>query len=110
MTKMSDEIKSLLEKEPFMILCTMNEDGRPHIITVKDKWILDDERLAFCQWQMAYTELYITETLWPDFRKRDLLEAILDYQQRERRFGLTGDQIRDSEETRHTRLNRFHSQ
>lgn len=64
----------------------------------------------FMLWQMAYTELYITETLWPDFRKRDLLEAILDYQQRERRFGLTGDQIRESEETRHTRLNRFHRQ
>jgi len=64
----------------------------------------------FMLWQMAYTELYITETLWPDFRKRDLLEALLDYQQRERRFGLTGDQIRESEETHHTRLNRFHRQ
>jgi len=42
---------------------------------------------------MAYTELYFTGTLWPDFRKRELLLALLDYQRRERRFGLTGDQL-----------------
>ena len=42
----------------------------------------------FFLWQMAYTELYITDILWPDFRKQHLHEAILAYQQRERRFGL----------------------
>ena len=42
----------------------------------------------FLLWQSAYTELYFTPTLWPDFRRRHLLEAILDYQRRERRFGL----------------------
>jgi undecaprenyl diphosphate synthase len=41
----------------------------------------------FLLWQIAYSEIYITETLWPDFRVRDLLEAILDYQKRDRRFG-----------------------
>ena len=41
----------------------------------------------FLLWQIAYTELYITKTLWPDFRKDDLYEAIWSYQQRERRFG-----------------------
>lgn len=41
----------------------------------------------FLLWQMAYTELYITETLWPDFGKRELFAAILSYQERERRFG-----------------------
>lgn len=41
----------------------------------------------FLLWQIAYTELYITRTLWPDFRKEDLYEAIYSYQQRERRFG-----------------------
>jgi undecaprenyl diphosphate synthase len=41
----------------------------------------------FLLWQIAYTELYITNTLWPDFRKEDLFEAICSYQQRERRFG-----------------------
>jgi undecaprenyl diphosphate synthase len=41
----------------------------------------------FLLWQIAYTELYITNVYWPDFRKRHLIEAILDYQRRERRFG-----------------------
>ncbi len=41
----------------------------------------------FLLWQLAYTELYITESLWPDFTRNDLFAAILDYQQRERRFG-----------------------
>jgi len=45
-------------------------------------------------WQIAYTELYITAKLWPDFDKEDLYEAIVDFQSRERRFGLTGDQIK----------------
>ncbi|UJP66301.1 isoprenyl transferase [Mongoliitalea daihaiensis] len=48
----------------------------------------------FLLWQLAYTELYFTETLWPDFRKEHLWEAILDYQKRERRFGKTGAQIK----------------
>jgi undecaprenyl diphosphate synthase len=41
----------------------------------------------FLLWQIAYAELYVTETLWPDFRRADLLHAILDYQKRDRRFG-----------------------
>jgi undecaprenyl diphosphate synthase len=41
----------------------------------------------FLLWQIAYAELYVTETLWPDFRRTDLLEAVLDYQKRDRRFG-----------------------
>ena len=41
----------------------------------------------FLLWQIAYTELYVTKTLWPDFRKEDLYEAICAYQKRERRFG-----------------------
>lgn len=48
----------------------------------------------FLLWQLAYTELYFTEVLWPDFRKEHLVEAILDYQKRERRFGKTGAQIK----------------
>jgi undecaprenyl diphosphate synthase len=42
---------------------------------------------------MAYTEFYFTETYWPEFRKENLYEAILDYQKRERRFGKTSEQI-----------------
>jgi undecaprenyl diphosphate synthase len=41
----------------------------------------------FLLWQIAYAELYVTETLWPDFSRTDLLEAISEYQSRERRFG-----------------------
>ncbi len=41
----------------------------------------------FLLWQIAYAELYVTDTLWPDFRRADLLDAILDYQKRDRRFG-----------------------
>jgi undecaprenyl diphosphate synthase len=44
-------------------------------------------------WQIAYAELYFTTKLWPDFRKEDLFEAILDYQKRERRFGLISEQV-----------------
>jgi undecaprenyl diphosphate synthase len=41
----------------------------------------------FLLWQIAYAEIWVTETLWPDFRKRDLFEAIVDFQKRERRYG-----------------------
>jgi undecaprenyl diphosphate synthase len=44
----------------------------------------------FLLWQIAYAELYVTETLWPDFTRADLLRAILDYQKRDRRFGGLG--------------------
>ena len=44
-------------------------------------------------WQIAYAELYFTTKLWPDFRKEDLYEAILDFQKRERRFGKTSEQV-----------------
>lgn len=47
----------------------------------------------FLLWQIAYTELYITPTLWPDFRKEHLFEAVWSYQQRERRFGKTSEQM-----------------
>ncbi|HEV7231851.1 MAG TPA: isoprenyl transferase [Bacteroidia bacterium] len=53
-----------------------------------------EQRISnFLLWQIAYSELYFSEKLWPDFRKEDLYEAILDYQKRERRFGKTSEQI-----------------
>ena len=48
----------------------------------------------FLLWQIAYTELYFTQKLWPDYRKEDLIEAVNDFQKRERRFGKTSEQIR----------------
>jgi undecaprenyl diphosphate synthase len=47
----------------------------------------------FLLWQMAYTELFFTEVLWPDFRKKDMEEAIAAFQKRERRFGKTSEQL-----------------
>ena len=47
----------------------------------------------FLLWQAAYAELYFTDTLWPDFKEKDLVDAILDYQGRQRRFGLTEEQL-----------------
>lgn len=51
----------------------------------------------FMLWQIAYAEIYVTRTLWPNFRKRHLVKAILNYQNRERRFGLTGEQLKKRE-------------
>ncbi len=51
----------------------------------------------FFLWQLAYTEIFVTPQLWPDFGRADLIEALLDYQNRERRFGLTGKQIQTGE-------------
>ncbi len=48
----------------------------------------------FLLWQSAYTEFYFTDVLWPDFGKEDLFAAIRDYQKRERRYGLTSDQVK----------------
>jgi undecaprenyl diphosphate synthase len=51
----------------------------------------------FLLWQLAYAEIYVTKTLWPDFKKKHLIRALINYQNRERRFGLTSDQIRKRE-------------
>lgn len=45
-------------------------------------------------WQIAYAELYFTQTLWPDFRREDFYTALIDFQKRERRFGKTSDQVK----------------
>jgi undecaprenyl diphosphate synthase len=55
----------------------------------------------FLLWQIAYTEIYITDTLWPDFRREELTQILHDYQERERRFGMTGAQIK-KEPRRHS--------
>mgnify|MGYP000641301365 CR=1 FL=1 len=53
-----------------------------------------EQRISnFLLWQIAYAELYFTNTLWPDFTKEDLNHAIIEYQKRERRFGKTSEQI-----------------
>lgn len=49
----------------------------------------------FMLWQIAYSELYFTDKLWPDFKREDLYEAVIDYQNRERRFGQVSEQLND---------------
>jgi undecaprenyl diphosphate synthase len=50
----------------------------------------------FLLWQLAYTEIFITDVLWPDFRKPELLNAIEDFRNRERRFGKVSEQLKPS--------------
>jgi len=58
-----------------------------------------EQRISnFLLWQMAYAELYFTDILWPDFRKSDFFDAIIEYQNRERRFGKTSEQIETPDE------------
>jgi undecaprenyl diphosphate synthase len=53
-----------------------------------------EQRISnFLMWQISYAELYFTEKLWPDFKREDLFEAVLNYQSRERRFGKTSEQL-----------------
>lgn len=57
-----------------------------------------DHRISnFLLWQAAYTELYFTDILWPDFNETQFNEAVIDFTQRERRFGKTGDQVKQNE-------------
>ncbi|MBT5858948.1 MAG: undecaprenyl diphosphate synthase family protein, partial [Flavobacteriales bacterium] len=54
-----------------------------------------EQRISnFLLWQIAYSELYFTDVLWPEFRREDLFEAIYKYQNRERRFGKTSEQLK----------------
>ena len=58
-----------------------------------------EQRLSnFLLWQASYAEIYFTETMWPDFRKDQYLGALLDFQSRERRFGKTGEQVKENNE------------
>ena len=53
-----------------------------------------EQRISnFLLWQIAYAELYFTNILWPDFKKQDLYDALINYQNRERRFGKTSEQL-----------------
>ena len=57
-----------------------------------------EQRLSnFLLWQMAYSEFYFSEVLWPDFDKNELCKAIYEYQSRQRRYGLTGEQVTNEE-------------
>jgi len=86
-----DAIKKILKKPPKKI----DENAIPKyfydpLLPEPDLLIRTSGEMRisnFFLWQIAYTEIYVTPVLWPDFREKDLLEAIKDYQRRERRFG-----------------------
>lgn len=82
----ADDInENLIQKH----LCTSNIPDPELMIRTSGEHRISN----FLLWQLAYSELYFTDKLWPDFRKEDLFEAILDYQNRERRFGKTSEQL-----------------
>lgn len=70
-------------------LCTANYPDPELLIRTSGEYRISN----FLLWQIAYTELYFTPVLWPDFRKENLYEAILDFQNRERRFGKISEQL-----------------
>jgi undecaprenyl diphosphate synthase len=75
-------------------LCTKNIPDPELIIRTSGEFRISN----FLLYQLAYSELYFTNTRWPEFRKQNLYEAILDFQNRERRFGKTGNQIKQEAE------------
>lgn len=70
-------------------LCTASYPDPELLIRTSGEYRISN----FLLWQIAYAEFYFTDLLWPDFRKEDLYEAIVEYQKRERRFGKTSEQI-----------------
>ena len=88
----------------------VDEETVKHYITTQDMPDPDllirtsgECRLSnFLLWQLAYSELYFTKVLWPDFRKKDFYDALVNYQNRERRFGKTSDQVGNNETSKTT--------
>ncbi len=83
------DVKDINENTINSFLCTANIPEPELMIRTSGEHRISN----FLLWQLAYAELYFTEKLWPDFRKEDLYEAIIDYQNRERRFGKTSEQL-----------------
>jgi undecaprenyl diphosphate synthase len=71
-------------------LCTNNFPDPELMIRTSGEYRISN----FLLYQLAYAELYFTDVRWPDFRKQNLYEALIDYQNRERRFGKTSDQVK----------------
>ena len=82
-------IDDITEKQIEQCLCTKHIPDPELMIRTSGEHRISN----FLLWQLAYAEFYFTDKLWPDFRKDDLYEAILNYQNRERRFGKTSEQL-----------------
>ena len=101
--EVAQAVKSIVKKVQFgeLKIENINENTiQNHLFThnIPDPELLirtsGEQRISnFLLWQIAYSELYFTEILWPDFRRKNLFEAITNYQKRERRFGKTSEQI-----------------
>lgn len=92
----SDKVKNNIISLEAVDESTINEHLYTHDLPDVDLLIRTsgEQRISnFLLWQIAYAELYFTPTLWPDFREKHLYEAIIAYQQRERRFGKTSEQL-----------------
>lgn len=94
------EIAQQIENKTLSAAAITEETFKSHLCTsnIPDPELMirtsGEHRISnFLLWQLAYSELYFTDKLWPDFGKEDLFEAILDYQNRERRFGKTSEQL-----------------
>lgn len=85
-------IDDISEKHIEQYLCTKHIPDPELMIRTSGEHRISN----FLLWQLAYAEFYFTEKLWPDFRKDDLFEAIINYQNRERRFGKTSEQLTQS--------------
>ena len=85
-------IDAITEKQIEQCLCTKHIPDPELMIRTSGEHRISN----FLLWQLAYAEFYFTDKLWPDFRKDDLYEAILNYQNRERRFGKTSEQLTQS--------------
>ena len=95
--KISDKVKNNIISIDSIDDSIINEHLYTHNLPDVDLLIRTsgEHRISnFLLWQIAYSELYFTDVLWPDFKKQDLHEAIISYQKRERRFGKTSEQIK----------------
>ena len=95
--KISDKVKNNIISIDSIDDSIINEHLYTHNLPDVDLLIRTsgEHRISnFMLWQIAYSELYFTDVLWPDFKEQDLHEAIIDYQKRERRFGKTSEQIK----------------
>lgn len=80
-----------INEQTFSLYLTTREMPDPELIIRTS----GEQRISnFLLWQCAYSEFYFTPVLWPDFTKEDFVNAIIDYQSRERRFGKTSDQVK----------------
>jgi len=95
--ELSDKVKNNIISSKNIDESVINDHLYTHNLPDVDLLIRTsgEKRISnFLLWQIAYSELYFTKKLWPDFRKKDLYKAIISYQSRERRFGKTSDQIK----------------